>query len=184
MSWLQRLHLVRLGDIDPIQHLGDPDETPIADETGPPVVIGDPDDTPAPPARLASEDARAVVERLDVPPQIRPWDVAREPSAAPSGPAAASPAEVECPQCRDAIRANRAARDPHETPHCDGRHGDGHPTKLGTTRCEYCDALTGAITLVRSLEKRVAELERQVAELVDAADQRDEYEREMRERQS
>lgn len=47
-------------------------------------------------------------------------------------------------------------------PHCNGRHGitDGKGD-----RCEWCDALTDAITLVRALERRVLEQDRRISAL-------------------
>lgn len=47
------------------------------------------------------------------------------------------------------------------TPHCSGRHA----IEEGLARCEWCDALSDAITLMRDLERRVVVLEDEVAEL-------------------
>lgn len=129
-------------------------------------------------SRMRSDTRPVVTERLDVPPERRPWDIAR-PTIPPTGDGAVPAAEVKCPQCRDAIRRKGEARRLH-LPHCNGRHGI-EEDEAGS-RCEYCDALSGAITLVRSLEKRVVGLESRVAELCAESDRRAEYDREMKER--
>lgn len=148
-----------------VRYLLGPDgqPAPVAEETRSHEPPADPDETPRASGvftpGLAAEDSAAIVERLDVPPETRPWDVATEPTVAPSGPSGISLAVP---------------------PHCDGRHGDGHPTKLGGgRRCEWCDALTSWISAHKALERRIAELERRVADLVAHADQR-----EIKERQS
>lgn len=159
---------------DPIEHLGDPDETPEPDTapTGragmsPPVdaetvqrlrdglEAWNPDGPPV-------QTAEPVTERLDVEPELRPWDAAVSPPRQPVPP--------------PGVRLVDA-------PHCDGRHGDGHPAKLGTVaRCEWCDALTSQISALKALERRITAVEERVAGLVAAAERDAEYDREMRER--
>lgn len=153
---------------DPVEHVGDPDDTPDPmdgpqGDGGHPAV--DPFDSPCvrgeharcamcdqcpqnchpeglsvevagrggpAPARLAAEDQAAIVERLDVEPERRPWD-------------------------RACI--------------------DGQPDR----RCDAGDVLTDLIGAQKDLERRIADLEKQVAELRAAADH---IKHETRERQS
>lgn len=45
---------------------------------------------------------------------------------------------------------------PINAPHCNGRHGPDRDERGRT--CEWCDALTSALTAIRQLERTVAEL--------------------------
>lgn len=92
---------------------------------------------PSGPAAMSPAPA-APVERLDVPPERRPWDRTDPPPTLPTA------------------------------PHCNGRHGV-EENEAGY-RCEWCDALTGLITLVKELElhgvlqnRRIAALEERLA---------------------
>lgn len=64
--WLDLLRPVPRLPVDPVEHVGDPDDTPgvveVAGRGGPA------------PVRLAAEDQAAIVERLDVEAERRPWD--------------------------------------------------------------------------------------------------------------
>ncbi|WP_433225423.1 hypothetical protein [Actinomadura formosensis] len=131
-TWFNRVWGLRVGwlDIDPVAHLGDADETPAPPAASAPMMSGDHESDPDGPPIETAEDEPAVIERLDVPPERRPWDTAR-PTIPPTG----------------------ASEPPHQ-PHCSGRHA----IEEGLARCEWCEVLTDVITLVRRLEREVAEL--------------------------
>lgn len=160
-----RTGLVRLGDVDPIQHLGDPGETPvdpavdgmvrevIAEHLHEPGPDRAPRTSSAPsaevagrgePAPVAAEDQAAIVERLDVEPELRPWDTAQAPPRDPAP--------------RPGVRLAK-------TPHCDGRHGTRPDGEAGP--CEWCDALTSQISALKALERRIADLEERVSDLAE-----------------
>jgi hypothetical protein len=80
-------------------------------------------------------------ERLDVPPERRPWDRTEPPPPPP----APGPRRIQI----------------ESLPHCDGRHGVGE----GMQRCEWCDTLTDLISVVKNLETQVVILSRDIGAL-------------------
>lgn len=150
-----------LARLDPVEHLGDPDEVPEPDTApdgragmSPPVdaetvrrlheglKAWNPD---APAAEAADREAapEVVTERLDVEPELRPWDTVQAPARQPVP--------------RPGVRIVKV-------PHCDGRHGEAID-QVARRRCEWCDALTDVITVVRHLEREVTEKDRRIADL-------------------
>jgi len=152
--WLDLLRPTPRAQADPVVPLPDPDETPRPadvetvrrlheglqawDPDGPPVDVAD--RGPA----LAPEDREAITERLDVAPEVRPWDV-----RAVDRPAV--PLRLE-PLSADRERS------------CIDQPG---------RRCDSGDALTSLITAHKALEVRIADLEKRVAGLLAEADQQD-----------
>lgn len=119
---------------------------------------------------LRTWTAPEVVQHLGDPDEVPAPTMTGTGIADPDGP----PDDVQVLDVPPERRPWDTAEDAGRPPHCSGRHALAE----GLVTCEYCEALTGAVSLVRSLEKRVVELEREVADL------RAEYEREMRERES